>query len=145
MSSSTHAIKWINNRAYRHTITALFIGNPASRAAQQLAEILGSYGQLSLTIHPRSKLVTACTPYDIYILDANTLRDIPNTLAYILNRQPRARILVIQDNDTWQVTRAAFRAGALDVIRTPNSVSTMQKTLQRALAQQLPQAQVAGV
>ncbi|MEL7435972.1 MAG: hypothetical protein AAFN11_18650 [Chloroflexota bacterium] len=139
------AIHWIHARTQRNALTVLYIGNPASRAASQLADLLGSCGQLSLTIHARSKLISAHTPYDIYVLDANTLRDVPATIDYIYRKQAQARVLVIQDNHQWQITREAFRAGAIDVIRTPKSIYAMSVALKQVLLQQLPVGEVAGV
>jgi len=139
------AIHWIHARAKRDGLTVLYIGNPASRAATQLADLLGGCGQLSLTIHARSKLVSAHTPYDIYILDGNALGDVPTTIDYIYRKQAQARVVVIQDTQNWQMTRDVFRAGAIDVIRTPKNMHTMSAVLHQVLLQRLPKAQVAGV
>lgn len=135
---SEHKIRWIKNRN-RHYHTTLFIGRANSPFALDLFDATGECGQLSISLHPDSKLISACTKYDCYILDADFLGDVTYTMDKILSKHPDARILVISDSYDWEDAVNAFRMGAIDVIRTPRSTLHTRAVLEYMMAQQLPQ------
>ena len=104
---STHSIKWIKETR-RNSRNVLFIGRPASTLAKYLYEALGQCGSLSVSLHSDSGLISSCTPYDCYVLDADYLGDVAAAMDNILSVHPDARILVVSDSFDWEDATNAF-------------------------------------
>ena len=143
---SKHKIRWIKNRN-RHYPSTLFIGRPNTPFAMDLFDATGDSGQLSISLQPDSGLISHCTKYDCYILDADFLGDVSDAMDNILSKHPDVRILVISDSYDWKDAVNAFRMGAIDVIRTPLSTIHTRAALNYVMAQQLPRRNIrhAGV
>lgn len=60
-------------------------------------------------------LVQNC--YDLVIVDASTIGDVPQLVCRVQNDQPGTRIVVVSASPTWRQAREAFRAGAMDYVR----------------------------
>ena len=141
---SKHSIKWIKEtrRSSRHV---LFIGRPASTLANHLYEASGQCYLVSVSLHADSGLISACTPYDCYVLDADYLGDVTEAMNNILSVHPDARILVISDSFDWEDATNAFRLGAINVVRTPQTSIITRETIKYAMNQQLPRRQPGNV
>lgn len=134
---SIHSIKWIKETT-RINLNVLFIGRPAGQLANQLYDALGRCGTLSVSLHPDSGLISNCTRYSCYVLDADYLGDVTEAMQNILFIHPNARILVVSDSYDWEDAVNAFRLGAIDVIRTPPTDIVTNGIINYALKQQLP-------
>ena len=137
---STRPIKWITDTR-RNSQHVLFIGKPASTLAKHLSEASTNSYLLSVSLHADSGLIIACTPYDCYVLDADYLGDVSEAMDNILSVHPDARILVVSDSFDWEDATNAFRLGAINVVRTPQTSIITGETIKYAMKQQLPRRQ----
>lgn len=54
--------------------------------------------------------------YDVAIIDASGVDELPELVARMRARQPRARIVIMTASPTWKRAREAFHAGATDYL-----------------------------
>jgi DNA-binding NarL/FixJ family response regulator len=55
--------------------------------------------------------------YDLVIVDAGYVHDVPELIFQLRSRRPRLRVVVATASPTWQRAREALKAGAADYIR----------------------------
>ena len=54
--------------------------------------------------------------YDLIIIDAAAVADVPLLIAHIRDQKPSTRVIVATASPTWTRAREAFQAGAIDYI-----------------------------
>ena len=76
--------------------------------------------------------------FDLLIVDAAAVENVPLLLGRLRARQPDARIIVATASPTWRRAREAFQAGASDYIRKSLDLHEIRAALQNALETTLP-------
>jgi DNA-binding NtrC family response regulator len=71
--------------------------------------------------------------FDLLIVDAAAVENIPVLLGRLRARQPDARIIVATASPTWRRAREAFQAGASDYIRKSVDLEEIRTAIQNAL------------
>ncbi len=71
--------------------------------------------------------------YDMILVDATVVRDVPSLIAHIRDRLPEANVIVGAADLNWEMARAAFQAGALDYIDQSRSIRELRMLLARIL------------
>ncbi len=93
---------------------------------KMLRDILAQWGPLEIVSQERLSLPTLQTQYDLIIIDATTVKEIVQLVAWLRSRIVDARVVVTTVVPAWQEARDVFRAGALDYFpRTVNRTELM--------------------
>jgi DNA-binding NtrC family response regulator len=81
-----------------------------------LADAVEPFGLVCLGIRDHERDDVDHGRYDLIVVDASVVSDVPATIRQIQKRQPFAAIVVAGVAPSWRVARDAFRAGAADYI-----------------------------
>lgn len=76
--------------------------------------------------------------YDLIILDAGIISDLPSKISQIRWQSPEARIMVFSSAPDWKQAREVMLAGAMDYARKSLDERYMLTTLRKVLARQAP-------
>ena len=82
--------------------------------------------------------------YDLLILDAGAIQDLPSTISQIRLQDPEARVVVFSPAPTWKQAREVMLAGAADYARKSLDKAYILSTLQKNLARRAPSWQRPG-
>lgn len=82
-----------------------------------LREALTPLGPLEIQCEEAALGCLSQNCYDLIVVDASTIGDVPQLMCRLRNSQPEARIVVVTASPTWRRAREAFQAGAIDYIR----------------------------
>ena len=105
---------------------------------QVLEDALAPLGTLQIGEEEKAVELVLQQDYDIVIVDATVVRDVPLRVSRIRAQRPDARIVVATTSPTWTRARAAFRAGATDYIRKSLNKDELLSAFRVALAKTLP-------
>jgi DNA-binding response OmpR family regulator len=81
-----------------------------------LRDVLAPLGSLEV-MQEESTLDCPLGCYDIVIVDAAGVRNVPSMVAHLRVERPQACVVVVTASPTWERAREAFQAGAADYIR----------------------------
>lgn len=76
--------------------------------------------------------------YDVIILDAGVINDLPSTISLIRSRNAEARIVVFSSAPHWKQAREVMLAGAVDYAPKLLDSKYIFSTLTRNLAKRAP-------
>jgi DNA-binding NarL/FixJ family response regulator len=71
--------------------------------------------------------------YDVFILDATTVRDTALMVSHLRAHRPQVRIIVAAASPTWQQAREVLQAGAADYIRKSQDEKELRSNVQTVL------------
>ena len=95
--------------------TFLLIGDrEGSPWSQVLARALAPIGELQIVSERKAVQHILQHSYDIVIVDATVVDDVPLLVSRLRAQQPRARIVVATTLPTWRRAREAFQVGVMD-------------------------------
>jgi DNA-binding NtrC family response regulator len=96
----------------------LLIGDSCNDPWRQVIEgSVASLGTLQIAVEFDALSLTRQQDYDVIVIDAARVTDVPLLVSCIRTQKPGARIVVATASPTWRRAREAFRAGATDYIR----------------------------
>jgi DNA-binding NtrC family response regulator len=95
----------------------LINGTRERRWLQLLQEALSPLGKLQAEEERKAIERLSAQEYDIVILDATLIDDVPLLISRIRAQRPDARVVVATASPTWTRAREAFYAGATDYVR----------------------------
>jgi DNA-binding NtrC family response regulator len=103
-----------------------------------LAQTLMPLGTLHISTGAAAINLVQLAHYDLIIIDAAAVENVPVLVAHIRSQKPEARIIVATASPTWTRAREAFQAGAIDYIRKSLDQDELQSALRGALDKTLP-------
>jgi len=101
---------------------------------QVLEDTVAPLGTLQVGEEEEAVELVLQQSYDIVIVDATAVKDVPLLVSRIRAQRPDARIVVATASPTWTRARAAFRAGATDYIRKSLNKDELSSAFRVALA-----------
>ena len=81
-----------------------------------LQEMLGPSATLHIEREENAIKLILLNNYDLIIIDAAAVADVPLLIAHIRDQKPSTRVIVATASPTWTRAREAFQAGAIDYI-----------------------------
>jgi len=112
----------------------LLIGQETpTRWAGVLEQALAPLGELHRMAVDEFTHVNLQNRYDVIIIDAGAVSDVPPCILHLRQQWPTARIVVATASPTWQRAREAFLSGAADYIRKSLNPGTLRSKIERAL------------
>jgi DNA-binding NarL/FixJ family response regulator len=76
-----------------------------------------SLGELQAVSREEVAKHTPQDHYDVIVVDAATVEDVPSLVSHLRAQWPAARVVVATASPTWKRAREALQAGAVDYIR----------------------------
>ena len=116
----------------------LINGTRESYWHQVLEDALATLGTVQIGEEEEAVELVLQQSYDIVIVDATAVKDVPLLVSRIRAQRPDARIVVATTSPTWTRARAAFRAGATDYIRKSLNEDELLSAFRVALAKTPP-------
>lgn len=102
-----------------------------------LRDVLAPLGSLEV-IQEESALGCPQGCYDIIIIDAAGVREVPSMIACLRVEHPQAYVVVVTASPTWEQAREAFQAGAADYIRKSLHRGELLAVVREILSRPLP-------
>lgn len=103
-----------------------------------LEEALAPLGTVQAASEEEGLELILCQSYELIIVDATTIKNVPVLVARIRAQQPNVRIVVASASPTWRRAREAFRAGATDYIPKSLNKQELLATFKNILAKVPP-------
>jgi DNA-binding NtrC family response regulator len=103
-----------------------------------LEEALAPLGTLEVGKEEDAVKLVRLGSYDLVIVDATAVEDVPLLVARIRAQQSDARIVVATASPTWTRARKAFQSGATDYIRKSLDREDILSAVEAALVKILP-------
>lgn len=98
--------------------TFLLVGDQQDAPwCQVLARALMSLGEPKVVSREEAAKYIAQDHYDVIVVDAATVEDVPSLVSHLRAKWPVARVVVATASPTWKRAREALQAGAADYIR----------------------------
>jgi DNA-binding NtrC family response regulator len=119
---------------FRKANFLLINGIRERRWRKVLEEALAPLGTLQVGEEKDAVEVVLQQSYDVVVVDATVVKDVPLLVSRIRAQQPDARIVVATASPTWRRAREAFYAGATDYIRKSLNKEEILSAFQAALA-----------
>jgi CheY-like chemotaxis protein len=123
---------------FRKANFLLINGIRERRWRRVLEEALAPLGTLQVGKEEDAVEVVLQQSYDVIIVDATVVKDVPLLVSRIRTQQPDARIVVATASPAWQRAREVFYAGATDYIRKSLNEEEILSAFQAALAKMPP-------
>jgi DNA-binding NarL/FixJ family response regulator len=103
-----------------------------------LQDVLSSLGELHIVSEDEALWTVAENPYDMVIVDASAVGDVPLLVSRLRDQQPQTRVVVVTASPTWRRARETLRAGAADYIRKSLDEEDLRSKIQAVLDSPLP-------
>jgi len=103
-----------------------------------LEEVLAPLGTLEVSREEEAIKLVLLSSYDLILVDATAVGNVPLLVARIRAQRPEARIVVATASPTWARAREAFQSGATDYIRKSLNREEILSAVQTALVKILP-------
>lgn len=103
-----------------------------------LEEALAPLGTLQVGEEEDAVEVVLQQSYDVVIVDATVVKDVPLLISRFRAQQPDTRIVVATASPTWKRAREAFYAGATDYIRKSLNKEEVLSAIQAVLTKTPP-------
>jgi DNA-binding NtrC family response regulator len=103
-----------------------------------LEEALAPLGALQIEKEENVLKCVQLDGYDLLIIDATVVENVPALVVRIRAHYPGARIIVTTASPTWRRAREAFQTGVIDYIRKSLDRDEMRSAVQTALDKKLP-------
>jgi DNA-binding NtrC family response regulator len=103
-----------------------------------LERTLTSIGTLQISTGEDANVLEQLDRFDLIIVDATAVENMPLFVARIRSQRPEARIVVATASPTWTRAREAFQSGAIDYIRKSLDREELLGAVQAALNKILP-------
>ena len=123
---------------FRKADFLLINGTRERRWGKVLEEALAPLGTLEVGEERDAVEIVLQQSYDVVIVDATVVKDVPLLVSRIRAQQPDARIVVATASPTWRRAREAFYAGATDYIRRSLNKEEVLSVFQAALTKTPP-------
>lgn len=94
-----------------------------------LEEVSADLGCLEVTHETGTTRRIQAKVYDIIVIDATVVENIPDLMRIIKAQNTKAQIVVATASPVWEKAREAFRAGAADYIRKSMNKKRLFQTL----------------
>jgi DNA-binding NarL/FixJ family response regulator len=98
-----------------------------------LRRALSTLGELHTVPEEEAFQTVAESRYDIVIVDASAVGDVPSLVSRLRAQRPEPHIVVVTASPTWQRGREALRAGAADYIRKSLDEEELRSKIQAVL------------
>lgn len=79
--------------------------------------------------------------YDLVILDAGAISDVPEVILQVRRRNPATHIIVFSSSPTWEQARETMLAGAVDYSPKVFEHTRILEVIRRALSKQVHKTQ----
>ena len=113
----------------------LLIGcKPDSGWIGTLRESLNPWGELQVAAEPEHLTDLRDKSYDLIILDAAVIDDLPMMVQNIRRESPNVPVVVVTNSPTWQRARQLLTNGASDYVRKSFDAGAMRATFSRILS-----------
>jgi len=123
-----------HNNLEKCPVVNLLISDRQEHAwAHVLTEALSSLATLAVISENEAVEHIGQSTYDMILVDATVVQDVPTLIAQMRERQPDARIVVGAADLNWEVARVVFRAGGLEYIDKSTSPQDLRGLLIRLL------------
>jgi DNA-binding NarL/FixJ family response regulator len=98
-----------------------------------LQRALSALGELHTVPEEEALQTVAESRYDVIIVDASEVSDVPALVSRLRTQRPQTRIVVVTASPTWRRAREALRAGATDYIRKLSDEEELRSRIQAVL------------